>query len=191
MKTEETKIDGLLVITPDIFGDLRGFFAETYNRERYKANGISDEFVQDNLSRSAKGVLRGLHFQRRPHAQGKLVQVIVGGVLDVAVDIRHGSPTYGQWVSVELSADNKKQFWIPEGFAHGFLALEDDTIFSYKCTDVYVKDAEGALAWDDLSIAIDWQLDKYGIVNPIVSEKDQNNMVFSDLKNNFAYETTK
>ena len=191
MKIEKTKINGPLIIAPDIFGDERGFFVETYNKERYKANDISDDFVQDNLSRSAKGVLRGLHFQKRPHAQGKLVQVIVGSVLDVAVDIRYGSPTYGQWVSVELSADNKKQFWIPEGFAHGFVALEDDTIFSYKCTDVYVKDAEGALMWNDPTIAINWQLKKYGITMPIVSEKDQDNMVFDDLEQAFMYEAVK
>ncbi len=136
MKITKTKIEGLLIIEPDIFGDDRGFFVETYNKERYIENGIDVDFVQDNLSKSVKGVLRGLHFQKEPYAQGKLVQVVSGSVLDVAVDIRHGSETFGKWESIKLTGDNKKQFWIPQGFAHGFVALEDDTIFSYKCTNL-------------------------------------------------------
>ncbi|MEN8252372.1 MAG: dTDP-4-dehydrorhamnose 3,5-epimerase, partial [Patescibacteria group bacterium] len=157
MKITKTKIEGLLVIEPQVFGDDRGFFVETYNKERYFESGIETEFVQDNLSKSAKGVLRGMHFQKNPHAQGKLVQVINGSVLDVAVDIRHNSETFGQWESVLLTGENKKQFWIPEGFAHGFVSLEDDTIFSYKCTDLYAPDSEGSIKWNDQDLNIDWQ----------------------------------
>lgn len=188
MKVTKTKIGGLLVIEPDIFGDERGFFVETYNKERYQENGIDVEFVQDNLSKSSKGVLRGLHFQKKPYAQGKLVQVIKGSVLDVAVDIRHGSETFGEWVSVKLTEKNKKQFWIPAGFAHGFVSLEDNTIFSYKCTNVYNKESEGAIKWDDAHLDIDWQLNQYGIVEPIVSEKDQKNIAFCDIDKDFVYE---
>lgn len=181
MQIHTTKIEGLLIIEPQIFGDERGFFVETYNAERYKEQGITGDFVQDNLSKSAKGVLRGLHFQKEPYAQGKLVQVLVGSVLDVAVDIRPGSETFGQWVSVELSDKNKKQFWIPAGFAHGFMALEEGTIFSYKCTQLYAPHAEGGLMWNDPHIAIDWQLDAYGIAEPIISDKDQKNVSFALL----------
>ncbi|MFC1623462.1 dTDP-4-dehydrorhamnose 3,5-epimerase, partial [Patescibacteria group bacterium] len=156
MNIEKTKIDGLLIIEPQVFGDERGFFVETYNKERYFDAGVSVEFVQDNLSKSAKGVLRGLHFQKEPSSQGKLVQVIQGRVLDVAVDIRHGSPTFGEYVSVELSGENKKQFWIPAGFAHGFVSLEDDTIFLYKCTNLYSPELEGAIMWNDRDLNIDW-----------------------------------
>lgn len=173
MQVEKTKIEGLLIITPQVFGDERGFFVETYNKARYEEMGIKVDFLQDNLSKSQKGVLRGLHFQKDPFAQGKLVQVISGKVLDVAVDIRLNSPTFGEYVSVELSAENKKQFWIPAGFAHGFVALENDTIFSYKCTNVYNKEAESGLLWNDKKIGIDWQLKKNGIDEPILSEKDR------------------
>jgi len=190
MKVVTTKIKDLLVIEPDVFGDDRGFFVETYNKERYVENGINPpaggEFVQDNLSKSVKGVLRGLHYQKEPYAQGKLVQVISGSVLDVAVDIRHGSETFGQWVSVLLSGKNKKQFWMSVGFAHGFVALEDDTIFSYKCTNLYNKESEGAIAWDDKDINIDWQLGKYNIKKPIISKKDQKNDAFVDIDKNFV-----
>jgi len=144
------------------------------------------EFVQDNLSKSTKGVLRGLHYQKEPYAQGKLVQVVAGSVLDVAVDIRHDSKTFGQWVSVELSEKNKKQFWIPAGFAHGFVALEDNTIFSYKCTNLYNKESESAIIWDDTDLNIDWQLKKHNINKPIISEKDQKNVAFIDIGKNFV-----
>ena len=187
MKVIKTKIEGLLIVKPQIFGDERGFFVETYNKKRYQESGVEPEFVQDNFSKSSKGVLRGLHFQKPPFAQGKLVQVIVGKVLDVAVDIRYGSPTFGEWVSVELSAEDKKQFWIPEGFAHGFVALEDDTIFNYKCTNFYAPESEGAIAWDDKDLNVDWQLEKYGIAEPIVSEKDQKNSALKDIDSNFIY----
>ncbi len=146
------------------------------------------EFVQDNLSKSTKGVLRGLHYQKEPYAQGKLVQVVTGSVLDVAVDIRHGSETYGQWVSVKLTEENKKQFWVPVGFAHGFVSLEDDTIFSYKCTNVYSKESENAIMWDDAHLGIDWQLGQYGIVEPIISEKDKENTTFCNIDKDFVYE---
>ena len=188
MKITKIKIEGLLIIEPDVFGDERGFFVETYNKERYVENGIDVNFVQDNLSKSVKGVLRGLHFQKEPHAQGKLVQVVTGSVLDVAVDIRHGSETFGQWVSVKLTEKNKKQFWIPAGFAHGFVSLEDDTIFNYKCTNLYNKKSEGAIAWDDAHLSIDWQLSQYGIREPIISEKDKENTTFCNIDKDFVYE---
>lgn len=181
MKIEKTKIEDLVIIEPDVFGDERGFFAEVYNADRYARSGISGDFVQDNLSCSSKGVLRGLHYQCAPYAQGKLVQVIVGAVLDVAVDIRPDSMTFGEWVSVELTGKNKKQFWIPSGFAHGFLALEDRTIFSYKCTNYYAPQSEAGLMWDDPDLGIDWQLGHYRITMPIVSVKDQHHPNFSAL----------
>ncbi|MDH4330089.1 MAG: dTDP-4-dehydrorhamnose 3,5-epimerase [Candidatus Moranbacteria bacterium] len=181
MKIEKTKIDGLLIITPEVFGDDRGFFVETFNKKRYEEAGIVDQFVQDNLSGSQKGVLRGLHFQREPFAQGKLIQVVRGRVLDVAVDIRKDSETFGQHVSVELSGENKKQFWIPAGFAHGFVALEDDTIFSYKCTNAYNPESEGSILWNDEKLGIDWKLEENGIDAPIVSEKDQKAMRLEEI----------
>lgn len=181
MNVIKTNIEGVLIIEPKVFGDERGFFVETYNLERYKEAGINLDFVQDNLSASAKGVLRGLHFQEGSFAQGKLVQVIKGRVLDVAVDIRKDSPTYGQHVAIELSGENKKQFWIAPGLAHGFLSLEDGTIFSYKCTNLYNPASERGIMWDDKDLNIDWQLEENGIVTPTVSEKDQKNLLFSEL----------
>ncbi len=177
----KTKIEGVVIIEPQIFGDERGFFVETYNFERYKEVGLGLKFVQDNLSASIKGVLRGLHFQKKPFAQGKLIQVIKGRVLDVAVDIRKNSPTRGQYVSVELSGENKKQLWIAPGLAHGFISLEDDTIFSYKCTNFYNPTAERGIMWNDKDLNIDWKLKENGIKKPIVSEKDQKNLYFSEL----------
>ena len=182
MNIIETAIPGLLEIEPRVFGDTRGYFYESYNKEIFQKAGIDLEFVQDNQSLSAKGVLRGLHFQNPPHAQGKLVRVISGSVLDVAVDIRQGSPTYGQHHKVVLSGENKKMFWIPPGFAHGFLTLSPDTIFAYKCTNLYNKESEGAVLWNDSQLNIDW-----GIDSPIVSEKDQNAAPFSELKTKFSY----
>jgi len=180
MRVETTPIEGLLVITPDVFEDDRGCFLETYHRGRYEEAGIREAFVQDNLSVSKRGVLRGLHFQRSPHAQGKLVSVIAGRVWDAAVDIREGSPTFGKWYGVELSGENRKQFWIPAGFAHGFVALEDDTIFAYKCTDVYAKECEGGIRWDDPDLAIDWPISEDEV---IVSEKDRELPMFREMKN--------
>lgn len=185
MQVEKTKINGLLIITPQVFGDDRGFFVETYNATRYKKNGIDVEFVQDNLSKSQKGVLRGLHFQEEPFVQGKLVHVISGRVLDVAVDIRKDSPTYGEYVSVELSAENKKQFWVPAGFAHGFVSLENDTVFSYKCSNVYNPGCEGGILWNDEKLAIDWKLKENRIDEPILSERDEKWEKFEDFKSKF------
>lgn len=181
MNVIKTKIEDVLIIEPKVFGDERGFFVETFNLERYKETGIDWEFVQDNLSSSMKGVLRGLHFQKDPFAQGKLVQVIKGKVLDVAVDIRKNSSTFGQYISVELSGENKKQLWIAPGMAHGFLALENDTIFSYKCTNLYNPTAEGGLLWNDKSLNIDWKLEENGIKDPIVSEKDAKNVSWQEF----------
>ena len=182
MNIIETAIPGLLEIEPKVFGDSRGYFYESYNKQAFVEAGIDLEFVQDNQSLSSEGVLRGLHFQNPPYAQGKLVRVISGLVMDVAVDIRVGSPTYGQHHKVLLSGENKKMFWIPPGFAHGFLTLEDDTIFAYKCTNLYNKDSEGAVLWNDSQLNIDW-----GLENPLVSEKDQIAAPISELKSQFKF----
>ena len=162
-----THIPDLKILEPAVFADGRGYFFESYSYEKLKDLGIDKVFVQDNESKSQKGVLRGLHFQNPPFAQAKLVRVVKGAVLDVAVDIRKDSPTYGQHVCVELSEQNKRMFYIPEGFAHGFLTLEDNTVFSYKCSAYYNKESEGSLLWNDETLGIDW-----GVENPILSEKD-------------------
>lgn len=180
MKIEKLAIEGLLIIQPNVFKDGRGYFFEGYNQSKYHEHGLNANFVQDNLSKSAKGVLRGLHFQNPPYAQGKLVSVVRGAVIDVAVDIRRESPTYGQHHSVLLSEENSTQFFIPPGFAHGFLTLEDNTIFTYKCTEGYNKSSEGSILWNDKDLGIDW-----GIENPIVSEKDQVSQLFSQLESKF------
>jgi len=182
MKITKTKIKGLLIIEPQVFKDERGFFLETYNQKIYEEAGIKYDFVQDNLSKSAKGVLRGLHYQVNPFAQGKLVQVIQGAVLDVAVDIRFGSPTFGQYASVELDEKNKKQFWIPPGFAHGFVSLTDGAIFSYKCTNLYNPESERGIIWNDPSLKINWKTK-----SPIVSEKDKKNKLFKDIEKDFEF----
>ncbi|OYT85586.1 MAG: dTDP-4-dehydrorhamnose 3,5-epimerase [Burkholderiales bacterium PBB6] len=157
MNVVKTAIEGVLIFEPKVFGDTRGFFMESFNQQRFdEAVGSPVRFVQDNHSRSAKGVLRGLHFQNAPHAQGKLVRATAGAVFDVAVDIRKGSPTYGQWVGAELSGDNHRQLWIPAGLAHGFLVLTDTADFLYKTTDYYAPQAEGAVAWNDPDLAIAW-----------------------------------
>ena len=170
MQISKFEIEGLLLIEPRLFQDERGFFFESYNATKYaEILGEATNFVQDNISVSKKNVLRGLHFQEYPYSQGKLVTVLQGKVLDVAVDIRKNSKTFGQFQSVELSSDNKCQFWIPPGFAHGFLTLEDNTLFSYKCTNFYSPEHEKTIKWNDLILAIDWQ----NISNPILSEKDE------------------
>lgn len=175
MKLLQTAIPDVVIVEPAVFADDRGWFMETFNEPRFHAAlrelglPVPRPFVQDNHSCSRKGVLRGLHFQNAPHAQGKLVRVVKGAAWDVAVDIRPGSPTLGKWVGVELTADNKRQLWIPEGFAHGFLALEDDTHFLYKTTDVYAKACEGAIVWNDHEIGIRWPLT--GLV-PRLAPKD-------------------
>ena len=180
MKITPSDIPDCLIIEPQVFGDERGYFFESWNKERFHAHGLDMEFVQDNQSMSMKGVLRGLHFQAPPFAQGKLVRVIQGSVLDVAIDIRKSSPTYGQSVSILLSGDNKKMFWIPEGFAHGFVTLEDNTIFSYRCTEVYNKASEGGVLWNDPDLGIDW-----GVDTPILSDKDQAAPLFKNFNSPF------
>ena len=164
-----TPIDGLLVIEPKVFADERGFFMESFKASNFAAFGITQDFVQDNHSKSRKGVIRGLHFQRAPYAQGKLVRVTRGRAWDVAVDLRKGSPTFGTWCAVELSADNHLLFWIPEGFAHGFLALEDDTELLYKCTAEYNPTSDGGVRWNDPDIGVGWP--QIG-VSPLLSSKD-------------------
>ena len=164
-----TPIDGLLVIEPKVFADERGFFMESFKASDFAAFGITQNFVQDNHSKSRKGVIRGLHFQRAPYAQGKLVRVTRGRAWDVAVDLRKGSPTFGTWCAVELSADNHLLFWIPEGFAHGFLALEDDTELLYKCTAEYNPTSDGGVRWNDPDIGVAWP--QIG-VSPLLSSKD-------------------
>ena len=176
MKVVETSLPGVLIIEPKIFPDARGFFVETYNKDRYVNNGILPEFVQDNLSFSTRGVLRGLHYQN-PHAQGKLVYVLQGEVWDVAVDIRRDSPQFGQWTAVTLSSENKKQFYIPPGFAHGFCVLSETALFTYKCTDLYHPECDGGVRWDDPAIGIQWP-----ISDPILSDKDRNLPLLGELR---------
>ena len=180
MEIIKPPIDGLLVINPKIFVDDRGYFFESWNEESFVKNGLDLDFVQDNQSLSSKGVLRGLHFQNPPFAQGKLVRVIKGAVLDVVVDIRKESTTYGQHFSIELNEENKTIFWIPPGFAHGFFTLEDDTIVNYKCTGVYNSASEEALLWSDKDLNIDW-----GAIKTLVSDKDLVAGSFKNFKSQF------
>lgn len=176
MQVTETKIDGVKIIQPKVFGDARGFFLETFEKRRYQEMlGIDLDFVQDNHSRSSRGVLRGLHFQK-VNPQGKLVRVVRGEVFDVAVDIRPGSPTYGAWEGVILSEENKTQFWVPPGLAHGFVVLSDLADFEYKCTDYYNPAQEGCLLWNDPQVDIEWPID-----NPLLSEKDKVGKLFREL----------
>lgn len=175
MRAEATKIPGVYIIEPQVFGDDRGFFYESFNQKKFNEMvGAEYEFVQDNHSRSARGVLRGLHYQDEPYAQGKLVRVAVGSVFDVAVDIRQDSPTYGQWIGVELSAENKRQLWIPPGLAHGFVVTSDVAEFLYKTTDYWHPQAERCIHWNDPTLAIDWPLDG----EPLVSPKDAQGVAF-------------
>lgn len=169
MQVIDTALAGVKLIEPRVFGDDRGFFMESWNARTFADAGLDLSFVQDNHSRSARGVLRGLHYQIGP-AQGKLVRVVTGAVFDVAVDLRRSSPTFGQWVGYELSATNHRMLWIPEGFAHGFLTLQDGTDFIYKCTELYTPSAEHCLAWDDPKVGIGWPLDG---LTPLVSDKDR------------------
>ncbi len=167
MNVLETELPGVLIVDPDVFGDARGFFMESWNGARYEEHGIPDRFVQDNLSFSTHGVLRGLHFQN-PHPQGKLVSVLRGEVFDVAVDIRAGSPTFGEWTGTTLSASNRRQLYIPPGFAHGFVVTGEAALFFYKCTDYYAPASEGTVLWNDPDIGIEWP-----IAEPSLSEKDR------------------
>jgi dTDP-4-dehydrorhamnose 3,5-epimerase len=175
MRVRHTKLPGVIIIEFDRYADSRGSFFESWHREKYSKLGIGRDFVQDNLSTSTKGVLRGLHFQN-PHSQGKLVQVLVGEVFDVAVDVRIGSPTFKQWVGLNLSASSDTQLYIPEGFAHGFVVLSDSATFMYKCTDIYMRDCEKTIRWDDSEIEIAWP-----IPNPILSERDRLGVRLSEI----------
>lgn len=167
----ETDIEGVYIIEPRVFGDERGYFFESFSQREFRdATGNDIHFVQDNEAKSKKGVLRGLHFQKNPHCQAKLVRVIKGRVLDIAVDIRRGSQTFGRHVAVELSEQNRRQLFIPKGFAHGYLSLEDNTIFSYKCDEYYHPESEGSILWNDPDLAIDWSVEK---IDFILSEKDK------------------
>lgn len=180
MEIIETHIKDLLIIKPRVFADPRGYFFESYNEGVFKQNGITAHFVQDNQSLSNAGVLRGLHFQSPPYEQGKLVRVITGAVLDIAVDIRKKSPTYGQHIAIELTEDNKTMFYIPPGFAHGFLTLQDNTIFSYKCTNLYNKASEGTVLWNDTDLQLNWDIE-----NPVLSEKDLTGTKFKEFESPF------
>lgn len=179
MEIEETGFEGLLIVKPQVFKDARGFFFETYNEKRYKDAGIDYNFVQDNISSSQRGVVRGLHFQRPPYTQAKLVQVIEGSVLDVVVDLRHDQPTFGKWYAVELTGENHWQFMIPRGFAHGFSVLSEKAVFTYKCDNLYNPQSEGGVRFDDPTLNIDWRID---LKEALTSEKDTRHPYFKELE---------
>ncbi len=182
MKLEKTFIDGLLLIEPGVYPDERGLFYESYQKERYRKAGINFEFVQDNISHSVKGTVRGLHYQAGEFAQGKLCEALLGKVLDIAVDIRFGSPTFGKHFSIELSGANHLQLYIPPGFAHGFAVLSEKAVFHYKCTNYYNKESERGIVFNDEDLNIDWKVD-----NPVVSEKDFLHPKFKDIQKDFVY----
>ena len=184
MKIIKTEIPELLVVQPKVFGDKRGYFYETYNEKTYQGAGILNRFCQDKLSKSSYGVIRGLHFQLRPYSQAKLVSVVIGKVYDVAVDLRTGSPTYGQWFGIELSEENKTQFLIPQGFAHGFSVLSETAIFSYKCDNLYTPSAEGGILYNDPTLQIDW---KVPFEKQLVSEKATKHPTLMDVKTNYVF----
>jgi dTDP-4-dehydrorhamnose 3,5-epimerase len=185
MKITETSLPGLLIIEPRVFDDSRGYFFESYQEERYKEGGINASFIQDNESKSVRGVVRGFHYQLAPYAQAKLVRVVQGSVYDVAVDLRKGSPTFGKWFGLELDGKSKKQLFVPRGFAHGFSVLSETAIFSYKCDNVYNKEAERAININDPELGIDWML---GDTESIISEKDLEAPMFSGAEMNFNFE---
>jgi dTDP-4-dehydrorhamnose 3,5-epimerase len=185
MEVIKANINGLLIIKPDVFDDERGYFFETYSKRNYAEYGIEEDFVQDNVSKSLKGTIRGLHYQVGDKAQGKLCHVIKGKVLDVAVDIRFDSPTFGQYFSIELTDEDKTQLWIPPGFAHGFAVLSDEVLFVYKCTNYYSNPDERAILYNDTQLNIDWKVE-----NPIVSEKDLNAKLFKEIQADFVYSPT-
>lgn len=184
MNIIRTRIEDVVIIEPTIYGDDRGYFFESFSEKWFAQEVCNTHFVQDNESRSKFGVLRGLHFQKPPYAQSKLVRVVRGKVLDVAVDIRQGSPTFGQHVSVELSGENKRQFFVPRGFAHGFVVLSEDVVFQYKCDNYYAPQSEGAIAFNDPSLEINWHIDEADV---ILSEKDKKNPLFSKAEYLFDY----
>lgn len=184
MEIKKTDIEGVLIVEPKVFGDARGYFFESFNEHEFlEKSGVDVHFVQDNESRSCHGVVRGLHFQRPPYAQSKLVRVVVGEVLDVAVDIRRNSPTYGHYVAVRLSADSHRQFFLPKGMAHGFSVLSDVAVFQYKCDQFYEPSAEDAIAWDDPQLDIDWMVDHDKV---ILSEKDKHHPFLKDFNSPFT-----
>lgn len=184
MNIIETALEGVYIIEPRVFKDDRGYFFESFSQKNFGKQVYNTEFVQDNESKSTYGVLRGLHFQKPPFAQSKLVRVVKGKVLDVAVDIRKGSPTFGQHVSVELSEENKRQFFLPRGFAHGFAVLSEEAVFQYKCDNFYASQSEGALAWDDPDLGIDWKIPADKV---ILSEKDKHHNKLKDAELVFDY----
>ena len=185
MNVIETKIPGVVIIEPRLFPDARGYFFESFSKREFEEKVGKIDFVQDNESKSSYGVLRGLHFQKPPYTQSKLVRVVKGAVLDVAVDIRKGSPTFGQHVAVELTEDNHRQFFIPRGFAHGFAVLTDEVIFQYKCDNFYAPASEGAIAWDDPDLGIDWRVPAEKV---ILSEKDKKHPRLKEIESPFSYE---
>ena len=184
MNIIETGIPGLLIIEPKVHEDSRGYFMEVYNQQAFRELGIDIHFVQENMSKSMYGVIRGLHYQRDPFSQAKLARVLAGKVYDVAVDLRHGSPTYGRWYGVELSSENKRMFLIPRGFAHGLCVLEDNTIFDYQCDNLYHPEAEGGIAYDDPTLSIDWHVP---VDKLIVSPKDANRTLLKDEDGGFIF----
>ncbi|MBO7276880.1 MAG: dTDP-4-dehydrorhamnose 3,5-epimerase [Bacteroidales bacterium] len=183
MKILQTELPGLLIIEPDVFRDERGYFCETYNQQKLSQLGFNQTFVQDNESMSSKGVLRGIHFQKPPFAQAKLVRVVRGSIIDFAVDLRKGSPTYGKYKAVELDSETKRMLYLPEGFGHAFVSLEDNTIFSYKCSNFYNKESESGILWSDEDLNIDWKID-----NPILSDKDKILGKLKDFDSPFTFE---
>jgi dTDP-4-dehydrorhamnose 3,5-epimerase len=185
MKITETSLPGLLLIEPRVFEDGRGYFFETYQEERYKEAGINTNFIQDNESKSVRGVVRGLHYQLAPYSQAKLVRVVQGRVFDVAVDLRKGSPTFGQWLGFELSEQNKKQMFVPRGFAHGFSVLSETAVFSYKCDNIYNREAERSINPNDSTLKINWNLEG---ADPIISEKDAAAPLLANAEMNFIFE---
>lgn len=186
MEVIKTEIEGVVIIEPRIFHDERGYFYESFSQREFEEKVCKTVFVQDNQSKSSYGVLRGLHFQKAPYSQSKLVRCIKGKVLDVAVDIRKGSPTFGKYVAVELSEDNHRQFFVPRGFAHGFAVLSDEAVFQYKCDNYYNKESEGSIAWNDESLSIDWKIDMDKV---ILSEKDKNSKPLAQADYLFDYNT--
>ncbi len=186
MEVIKTDIEGVVIIEPRIFSDERGYFYESFSQREFEEKVCKTVFVQDNQSKSSYGVLRGLHFQKPPHCQSKLVRCIKGAVLDVAVDIRKGSPTFGKYVAVELTEDNHRQFFVPRGFAHGFAVLSDEAVFQYKCDNFYNKESEGSVAWDDETLAIDWKIDLNKV---LLSEKDKQSKSLATADYLFDYNT--
>lgn len=184
MKFTQTELEGVLIVEPAVFGDHRGWFMETYSEAKFREQGIALQFVQDNQSFSAtKGTLRGLHFQLQPKAQTKLVRCTKGAIFDVAVDIRRGSPSYGKWFGIELTAENKKQLLIPKGFAHGFMTLTEDVEVQYKCDELYAPECDGGILWSDPEIGIQWPLH----IQPVLSAKDEKAPLLKDVHHNFVY----